>query len=69
MAALPDYRVYLLDDAGRIVARREVYCADEGEAQSRARDLLLSYRPPYAGAEVWLRERRIAKVQPHAEPA
>ena len=61
---MPDYRVFLLDGAGRIVARREIACAGASEAELQARNLLLSFQPPYAGAEIWLREQRIAKVQP-----
>ena len=49
-----------------IAARREVNCASDEEARLRATDLLLLYQPPYDGAEVWLGDKRVAKVEPTA---
>ncbi|HYM01861.1 MAG TPA: hypothetical protein VET85_02880 [Stellaceae bacterium] len=61
---MPEYRVHLFDRDGRVAARREIFCIDDDEASLRVRDLLQSALPPYAEAEIWLREQRVAKIKP-----
>jgi hypothetical protein len=50
------YRIYGLDERGRIRFGDFVACSDDGQAMAEAQRLLARY----AKAEVWLGQRRVA---------
>ena len=60
---MPEYRVHLVDGDGRVAARRDLFCVDVDEASLRVRELLRTTLPPYAAAEIWLRDQRVIKIE------
>lgn len=62
MAGPLDYRLYLLDQEGRILRAEVIRCAGDKEAVTLARER--AARGLYA-TELWLRSRRIG-YYPHA---
>jgi len=55
---LPNYRLYRLDGAGRIVSAEWLDAADDEAARQNARD-----REPPVSCEIWQRGRLVARVQ------
>ncbi|HUK59206.1 MAG TPA: hypothetical protein VLV50_08245 [Stellaceae bacterium] len=49
---MADYRMFLLDGRGRILAREEFEASDDVDAVTKAR-ALFGERPYYNGFEVW----------------
>jgi hypothetical protein len=47
-----DYRMFLLDERGHILAREEYAAADDADSVAKARELFAA-RPHFAGFEVW----------------
>jgi hypothetical protein len=52
-----DYRLYVLDSAGKIAREEEWSCASEDEALERVARHVHSF-----GAELWLGERKVRTV-------
>lgn len=61
---MESYRIYGLDQQGRIIFADYVDCLGDGEAIAQGRRLLESY----PGAEVWLGRRRVAGSADLAPP-
>ena len=57
--ALPNYRLYRLDGAGKIVSAEWVDAADDAAAEQHARD-----RDLPVTCEMWERNRLVARVEP-----
>jgi hypothetical protein len=62
------YRCYILDSEDHILQAHDLECADDAQAQSAARHLLI--QDPYNQAvELWERARRIIKLARPVHPA
>jgi len=57
IAALPSYRLYCLDGAGKITTA-ELEAADDADAERQARDRKLGVT-----SEVWDRSRLVARIE------
>jgi hypothetical protein len=54
---MPQYRVYILDDAEKFVGARDIEAASDGEAME-----LVRLYPDDVGFEVWTGSRMIGRV-------
>ena len=57
---MAEYRVYALNEAGRVVNGRDIQCSSDEEARVRARGMLDSV----AGIEIWEGTRRVDQISP-----
>ena len=57
MGSVSDYKVYCLDDAGRIAMWVNLKCANDAEAIKRAREYCGEYR-----VELWQGDRKLHVV-------
>jgi hypothetical protein len=55
------YRLLLRDDADRLIASKQVECGSDQQATAMAGQHLAKY----ASVEVWLRDRRICRLNRH----
>lgn len=54
---MPDYRVYGLDGAGKIISAQWLEAKNDDEAIALARSLTLT-----TGFELWMRNRLVARI-------
>jgi hypothetical protein len=60
---MPSYRLYRLDGAGSIASADWIDAADDEEAARIAREQV-----PHGLAEIWERNRLVARLEPGQEP-
>ena len=58
IAALPSYRLYCLDGAGKITTAEWLEATDDADAERQARDRKLG-----VASEVWDRSRLVARIE------
>ena len=62
VCVVPSYRLYRIDGAGSITSAEWLDAADDAEATRLARELV-----PQGLAEIWQRDRLIARLGPDEE--
>ena len=60
MGAMPEYRLYCLDGAGRFTNAHEISAADDEGAIDQAKEMKLAVK-----CELWERGRKVATLPPH----
>ena len=63
-AGIQDYRAFVIGPDGHVRQRFDLWCATEGEAKERARQLVDGH-----DVELWRREQRIATFRHDGPPA
>lgn len=56
---MQNFRGYMLDEGGHIIARADIAAADLDDAKSHAFQIVQAKRERICGMEIWARSRRL----------